>query len=564
MADGKRFWTRGGGAPAVVVVALVRLLAARGAHAAAGAVPARVLWNAQANGTARVLVRLAVPTRPEASLATVESVDQQRQDIAAAQSAVRADLAGTSHRVLHQYATIPFVAIEASEDALAALERSGQVVAVQQDRLLHPLVTNSTAIVQADQAWADGFDGTGQTVAIIDSGVDSSHPMLAGKVVDEACFSGNSNCPNGQMQQTGTGAAAPCSYTVDDCGHGTHVAGIAAGNWPDQSLFGVARGANVIAVQVFSKFTTTTDCSPETPPCALAYDSDIVAGLEHAYTLRGQFSIAAANVSIGGGTYATSASCDADNAATKAAIDNLVSAGIAVAIAAGNDGNAQALESPGCISSAVSVGSTTAGDQISSFSDSTSFLSLLAPGEEIASAFPGGQIEVASGTSESTPHVTGAWAILKQKVPTASVASVLSALRSTGVSITDPRNGVATPRIQIRAALDALSGGGRASGIDTTPDDKRRLISKDVGGERWAITYDLQDQSLSGNVFAPSGGAPQFVFCQRISDDGNPDPAAIQITYSCSGATACVDSSCVQSDWAPIGNVTLPGSFLQP
>src|SRR5438132_8845347 len=127
MADGKRFWTRRGGAPAVVLVLIVGPLAARGAYAAAGAVPAHVLWNAQSNGTARVLVRLAVPAGPEAALATVESVDRQRQDIAAAQSAVRADLAGTSHRVLHQYATIPFVAIEASEDALAALERSGQV-----------------------------------------------------------------------------------------------------------------------------------------------------------------------------------------------------------------------------------------------------------------------------------------------------------------------------------------------------------------------------------------------------------------------------------------------------
>src|SRR5262249_26822181 len=146
MADGKQSWTRRGGAPAVVAVTIVRLLAARGAHAAAGAVPGRGLWDAQANGTAPVLVRLAVPTKPEASLATVESVAQQRQGIAAAQSAVRADLAGTSHRVLHQYATIPFVAIEASEDALAALERSGQVVAVQQDRLRHPLVTQSTAI----------------------------------------------------------------------------------------------------------------------------------------------------------------------------------------------------------------------------------------------------------------------------------------------------------------------------------------------------------------------------------------------------------------------------------
>lgn len=135
-----------------------------------------------------------------------------------------------------------------------------------------------TVIVQADQAWTEGFDGTGQTVAIVDSGVDAAHPMLAGKVVDEACFSSNASCPNGRTQQSGTGSATPCSYTEDACGHGTHVAGIAAGSWPSEGLFGVARGARIIAVQVFSRFTSTADCSPQTTPCALAYTSDIIAG----------------------------------------------------------------------------------------------------------------------------------------------------------------------------------------------------------------------------------------------------------------------------------------------
>ena len=557
MRASRRLW-------GVILVALGQLSGAQVSYAASGAVPARVLWAAQANGTARVLVQLAVATKPEATLAVVDGVARQRADIAAAQSAVRAELAATQHRILREYSTVPFVALEASEESLVALERSGRVVAVQEDRPLHPLVTASTAIVQADQAWAEGFDGTGQAIAIVDSGVDSSHPMLAGNVVDEACFSANSNCPNGGTQQSGTGSAVPCEYTVDDCGHGTHVAGIAAGNWPGQNLYGVARGASVVAVQVFSEFTSSADCAPAAPPCALAYTSDIVAGLEHVHAVLGQFPIAAVNLSIGGGTYRTTQSCDADNAATKAAIDNLVSAGVAVAVASGNDGNGNALSAPGCISSAVSVGSTTAGDQISTFSNSASFLSLLAPGEEIESAFPGNQIAIASGTSESTPHVAGAWAILKEKAPSASVATVLATLRSTGLSITDGRNGVATPRIQVRAALDAIGDGGRQSGINTTPDDKRRLISKDVGDDRWSITYDLQDQSLSGNVFPRSGGAPQFVFCERVSDDGNTDMAAIQITYACSGATACEDSSCSQSTWTSIGNVTLSGSFLQP
>ena len=548
----------------LLLLALGQLLAARVANAASGAVPARILWDAQANGMARVLVELAVPTKPEANLAVAASIPQQRASIAAAQSAIRADLTGTDHRVLREYTTIPFVALEASEDSLIALESSGLVVAVREDVPLHALITDSTTIVQADQAWAQGFDGTGQTVAIVDSGVDSTHPMLAGKVLEEACFSASGSCPNGGTQQSGSGSATPCTYTVDDCGHGTHVAGIAAGSWPSQNLFGVARGASIVAVQVFSRFNSSADCAPEVPPCALAYTSDIVAGLEHVYSVRGRFAIAAVNLSIGGGTYSTTQSCDASNPATKAAIDNLTAAGIAVAVASGNDGSKSAIAAPACISSAVSVGSTSASDRVSSFSNSASFLSLLAPGEEIESAFPGNQIAIASGTSEATPQVAGAWAILKQKAPEAAVATVLAALRSTGVSITDARNGVTTPRIQVRDALATLGDGSRQSGINTTPDRKRRLISKDVGDDRWSIVYDLQDQSLSGNVFPRSGGAPQFVFCERISDDGNPDPAEIRITYSCSGSTACADSSCSQTTWTALGSVTLPGSFLQP
>jgi ABC-type cobalamin/Fe3+-siderophores transport system ATPase subunit len=83
-------------------------------------------------------------------------------------------------------------------------------------------------------------------------------------------------------------------------------------------------------------------------------------------------------------------------------------------------------------------------DQVSSFSNSDTFLSLLAPGQWISSSIPGSGFQNFQGTSMAAPHVTGAWAVLKQRSPGASVSTVLGALQSTGLPVTDARNG-ATP-----------------------------------------------------------------------------------------------------------------------
>ena len=95
-------------------------------------------------------------------------------------------------------------------------------------------------------------------------------------------------------------------------------------------------------------------------------------------------------------------------------------------------------------------------DEVSDFSNSSPELDLLAPGRWITSAVPGYGFGRAGGTSGAAPHVAGAWAVLKSKAPNASVEQVLSALKSTGVSITDPRNNLTRPRIQVDAALSAL------------------------------------------------------------------------------------------------------------
>ena len=105
---------------------------------------------------------------------------------------------------------------------------------VWDDAILHSTLADSVPLIGGDQAWAAGYDGTGQTVAVLDTGVDSTHPFLAGKVTDEACSSSTVTgtsvtfCPNGLEEQFGPGSARPCP--IDGCLHGTHVAGIAAGN----------------------------------------------------------------------------------------------------------------------------------------------------------------------------------------------------------------------------------------------------------------------------------------------------------------------------------------------
>lgn len=160
---------------------------------------------------------------------------------------------------------------------------------------------------------------------------------------------------------------------------GTHVAGIAAGD-NGSGLTGVATQAFILPIQIFSRFDNSS-FRGGTTPCLLAYSSDYIQALEWVYQHRNDLNFAAVNMSLGGDVYPTAKECDLDNTSTKAAIDNLRSVGIATVIAAGNDGSAIGISTPGCISSAISVGATgDTSDGVASFSNSASWLSLFAPG----------------------------------------------------------------------------------------------------------------------------------------------------------------------------------------
>jgi subtilisin len=415
-------------------------------------VPAAVAQRARTSGTVRVIVRLDVPFRPEGLLPSPGAIVAQRTAIAATQTAVLGAVLPPDPASVKRFRAAPYLAIEADAALLEQLERLPQVSAVEEDVAHPPLLFESAVLVGGPAASGAGFTGAGQAIAILDTGVDTAHPFLAGRVVAEACFSttsatSTSLCPDGASMSTAPGSGSSCPLA--GCEHGTHVAGIAAGKAEEFS--GVAPEAALIAIQVFSRFS---DCGGGTP-CIRAFTSDVMRGLEHVQGLSGSMPVAAANLSLGSGRFTT----PCDGSSLKPVIDNLRSFGVATVIASGNNSYVDALTSPACISTAVSVGSTGDGsngatvDVVSAFSNRAPFLSLLAPGQWIFSSVPLSGFANSQGTSMAAPHVAGAWAILKSAAPSASVSEILTSLETTGRPVFDPASGLTKPRIQIDAAL---------------------------------------------------------------------------------------------------------------
>ena len=420
---------------------------------------AELMSTVMQKGKVRVIVGLR---RPEAS----STEAQHRLGLESAQSNVLGRLQQVNSfkpKTVKRFTVVPGMALEADLATLQTLASDPNVVSIKEEVAVPPTLYQSIPLIDADDAWSMGYSGAGQTVAILDTGVNKSHSMLSGKIVSEACYStsdgdgvSNSLCPGGVDSSTATGSGVNCTSSINGCNHGTHVAGIAAGKNGSTSstgtFHGVARDANIIAIQIFSRFNDSSDCAPSAAPCVLTYTSDQIRGLERVYALRNTYRIAAANMSLGGGEY--SSTCD--SASQKPIIDLLLSAGIATVIASGNDGFSNMTSSPGCISTAITVGSTNKSDGLSNFSNNASWVDLMAPGGSIISSIISGY-DFYNGTSMATPHVAGAWAVMKSKNGLASVSSIQSALQNTGISISTPAG--TKKRINLDNALASITPG---------------------------------------------------------------------------------------------------------
>ena len=104
----------------------------------------------------------------------------------------------------------------------------------------------------------------------------------------------------------------------------------------------------------------------------------------------------------------------------------------------------------------------------------------------------------------------------------------------------------------------------RESGIQLAPESNRYFISKDVNQERWAITYNLDDKTVSGNVFPIDGGNPTFITCDITNVVQAPNPANAQYYLNCRFAGPCPSAPCSEQWTAPSPVGPIPGSFLLP
>lgn len=375
-------------------------------------------------------------------------------------------------RGLRLFEVTPMFAITLNGQELDKLINDSEIERIYPDRLEMPALQDSVPLIGmtgADGAYVYGATGKGQVVAVLDTGAQASHPFLAGKVIGEACYSnaggaGVTLCPDGAKSQAGPGAAeattAECFNGSEVlCDHGTHVAGIAVGKNPDPGIppNGVAKEAELVVVQIFTRFNDATICDGAgNTPCVLTYLSDSLAGLEWVYVNKnnlGGRKLAAVNMSFGGGSFSTY--CEDDP--RKTVLDLLRDSGVAPVAASGNEYQSNAIIAPACVPSAVAVGATNLDDTRALFSNESQLMvDLMAPGLSILSSVPVSLYADMSGTSMAAPHVAGAFAAIKSRLPQASVNDIENALKATGIPIISSDQTHTKPRIQVNAALEAL------------------------------------------------------------------------------------------------------------
>jgi len=354
-----------------------------------------------------------------------------RNDLATILHAKSAGKAAIDAPIRHEYSIVfNGIALDASRDVADQLRALPYVKRVVRDRTVQALAEGaSITVVNAPKVWATlGSRGSGVTVAIIDTGIDYMHPALGGGIGAAFKVKGGWDFVNNDADP------------FDDNGHGTHVAGIVAGQ--SDIISGVAPDVSLVAYKVLGAGGSGSD-------------SNVIAAIERAADPNQDHNtsdhVDIANLSLGGGG-------NPDDPAS-VAIDNATTAGVTFAIAAGNSGGFHTISSPGTARSAITVGATDLTDHMASFSSRGPNMKninikpdVVAPGVSILSSYPGNRYATLSGTSMATPHVTGAAALLKSLHADWAPAQIKQALMNNAVAIQDDVMAAGAGRIDVFAA----------------------------------------------------------------------------------------------------------------
>ena len=388
-----------------------------------------------------------------------------------------------------------------------ALRKNKRITSISEDIILKSYMKDVIPLLGGVVAtgFSDGttnYTGAGTAVAILDSGYDNSHTMLSGKIVSEACFSAehhvyinviyDPSCPGDTVSSLATGSSAH-DVGAGSSYHGSEVAGAAVGkavtSGPD-SFSGIAKDAKVIAIKATLKMTEVSgqpdlcgDGGGTLSSCYAPTMAGILEGLNRVLTIKNSNliteNITSVNISSGRETfYPDTTTCmqDSGSPAMAVAVTALKAVNIATTFASGNSGNTDAPTTtynsnvdkigwPACITDAIAVGSNIRSGGMAYYSNAGPRLDFVAPGGDTnPSGGDGGVIlpdsagglDAVQGTSFAAPMVAGAWAVMREKEPTATVDTIKTILQNTGASITESRS-LYTPmthkRISIAAAL---------------------------------------------------------------------------------------------------------------
>ncbi|MCK5474438.1 MAG: S8 family serine peptidase [Candidatus Aenigmarchaeota archaeon] len=344
------------------------------------------------------------------------------------------------------------VSAEIPKKMLLELEGDSNVLRVEEDKKVHAFLQQSVPLINADDVWNKQFldtniTGKGETVCVIDTGIDYTHSDLGG------CFGTGCKVVGGYDYVNGD------SDPKDDENHGTHVAGIIAANG---TVMGVAPDAKLVALKALDSGGS-------------GYDSDVMAAIDWCVSNASTYNISVISMSLGGDVQYNSY-CDGFESAMASYINSAIANNISVVVATGNDANDTGISSPACIENSTRVGavydanvgsygedSTTAADKITYYTNrGSNFIDmLLAPGSAIYSTLIGNNYANYHGTSMATPHVSGAYVLylqayrlLRDTVPRPN--EIEQALNDTGVLIYDASTTKNFSRIDALAAIESI------------------------------------------------------------------------------------------------------------